>query len=143
MTKSILSKSLLVGFALFILLSPVASFADADKSDVKYCIEKSYFPVARTVKMIITAYSSTPEETDDTPFETAWGTPVRDGIVATNMLKRGTKIRIPEYFGNKILVVDDTMHQRKKGIIDVWFDNTRSAVNFGAKHNATVEILGS
>ena len=39
----------------------------------------------------VTAYSSTPEETDDTPFVTASGTSVRDGVIATNFLEFGTK----------------------------------------------------
>src|SRR3990167_1248447 len=38
----------------------------------------------------ITAYSSTPEETDSTPFITASGTHVRDGVVAANFLPLGT-----------------------------------------------------
>ena len=35
----------------------------------------------------ITAYSSTPDQTDSTPFITAYNTFVRDGIVAANFLK--------------------------------------------------------
>src|SRR5882724_9437368 len=48
----------------------------------------------------VTAYTSVPEETDDTPFITAMGTKTRDGIVATNMLPFGTKVKIPALFGD-------------------------------------------
>ena len=72
----------------------------------------------RKIKMIITAYSSTYEETDDTPFITASGDMVRDGIVANNLLPFGTKVRIPELYSNKIFVVQDRMNQRKGSEFD-------------------------
>ena len=56
--------------------------------------------VKETLTMWVTAYSSTPEETDDTPFITASNTRVRHGIVATNMLPFGTRIQFPEVFGD-------------------------------------------
>jgi len=40
----------------------------------------------------VTAYSSEPRQTDDTPFTTAWQTPVRDGVVALNFLPKGTLV---------------------------------------------------
>ncbi|MBI2036999.1 MAG: hypothetical protein HYT14_01400, partial [Candidatus Liptonbacteria bacterium] len=53
----------------------------------------------------ITAYSSTPEETDSTPFITASGTHVRDGVVAANFLPFGTAVKIPELYGDRLFVV--------------------------------------
>jgi len=50
----------------------------------------------KKILVVITAYSSTVDQTDDTPFITANGSFVRDGIVANNMLPFGTKIKIPE-----------------------------------------------
>ena len=41
----------------------------------------------------VTAYSSEPNETDDTPFITADGSHVADGIAASNLLPFGTKIQ--------------------------------------------------
>lgn len=97
--------------------------------------------VVRTVKMMATAYSSTPEETDDTPFITAAGTTVRDGIVANNLLPFGTKIRMPDVYGDKIFVVEDRMNKRKGNYhVDVWFPSHREAEIFGAKL-LNVEIL--
>ncbi|MEY4731425.1 MAG: hypothetical protein RL681_371 [Candidatus Parcubacteria bacterium] len=110
---------------------------------VKADIEPTQGPVieVREVKTVwVTAYSSTPEETDDTPFTTASGQTVRDGIVATNLFPFGTKITIPALFGNKVFEVQDRMHKRKQNGVDVWMDSTSKALAFGA-HKAEVHIL--
>lgn len=86
-------------------------------------------------KVWITAYSSTPEETDDTPFITAMGTKVRDGIIATNILPFGTKVKIPELFGNKVFVVEDRMHSRKKNNVDIWMESKQDALEFGIAYS--------
>ncbi len=85
----------------------------------------------KTRKMWVTAYSSTPDQTDDTPFTTALGTDVRDGIVATNMLPFHTKVMIPRLFGNKVFTVEDRMHPRKKNFIDVWVPTREEAMDIG------------
>ena len=90
------------------------------------------FSTPKTRKIWITAYSSTPEETDDTPFITASGKLVHEGIVATNILPLGTRIKIPALYGEKIFVVEDRMHPRKRNNVDIWMPTTRSAVLFGA-----------
>jgi len=94
----------------------------------------------KTIKVVVTAYSSTVWETDDTPFTTACGSTVRDGIVATNFLPFGTKIRIPEVYGNKIFVVEDRMNPFAKYHVDVWFPSYWEALNFGAKWTY-IEVL--
>ena len=95
----------------------------------------------KKVDMVITAYSSTTWQTDSTPFITASGTKVRDGIVANNMLPIGTEIRIPELYGNKVFVVEDRMHSRKGSYhLDIWFPEYSQAKNFGAKRTY-IEIL--
>lgn len=97
--------------------------------------------VLQRIKMTITAYSSTPCQTDDTPFITASNSWVRDGIVANNYFPFGTRIRIPEYFGDKIFVIEDRMHWRKSDYqVDVWFPAKQQAINFGIT-KAYVEIL--
>ncbi|MDO8574409.1 MAG: hypothetical protein Q7R86_02180 [bacterium] len=88
----------------------------------------------------ITAYSSTPEETDDTPFITASGTSVRDGVLATNLLPFGTEVMIPETFGDKVFTVEDRMHQRKINNVDVWMASRSEALQFGRKY-ATIVVL--
>jgi len=94
----------------------------------------------QTKKVWITAYSSTPEETDDTPFITASMTKVRDGIIATNLLPFGTKIMIPKLFGKKIFVVEDRMHERKVNFVDIWMPTKKDALNFGITYSEIVVI---
>ena len=90
--------------------------------------------------VITTAYSSTPDQTDDTPFITASGTQVRDGLVAANFLPFGTQIKIPEFYGDKVFIVEDRMHSRKEYQVDIWFPNKTEALDFGAKLT-TIEVL--
>ena len=95
----------------------------------------------RTVKVVVTAYSSSPWETQGNPFVTASGNWVREGIIANNMLPFGTKVRMPDLFGQQVFVVEDRMHQRKGYYhIDVWFPSYREALNFGAK-TTYIEVL--
>jgi len=96
--------------------------------------------VEKTMRLYVTGYSSTPGQTDDTPFITASGTHVRDGIVATNLLPMGTKIKIPELYGSKIFVVEDRMHSRMQEHVDIWFENYADAKNAGKKR-ATIVVL--
>ena len=84
-----------------------------------------------TRKVWITAYSSTEDQTDDTPFITASGKLVRDGIVATNLFPFGTRIKIPSLFGEKVFIVEDRMHRRKTNNVDIWMPSTRKALIFG------------
>ena len=88
----------------------------------------------------VSAYSSTPDQTDSSPFITAAGTHVHDGIVATNILPFGTKIRIPALYGNKIFTVEDRMNTRFQNNVDVWFTNRQAAKTFGIKR-AEIEIV--
>ncbi|MCD5396332.1 MAG: 3D domain-containing protein [Candidatus Pacebacteria bacterium] len=106
-------------------------------ANTSHFVEKD---VKKTMFVIVTAYSSTPWETDDTPHITASGKRVRDGIVAANFLPFGTKIRIPEIFGDKVFVVEDRLSPRKKNHIDVWFSSYEEALKFGA-HLTYIEIL--
>ena len=99
--------------------------------------------VVKTIQMMTTAYSSTSYETDDDPFITAAGTWVRDGVIANNLLPFGTKIRIPELYGDRVFVVEDRMNSRKGYYhIDIWFPSYWEAKSFGAKITY-VEILES
>ena len=93
-----------------------------------------------TREVWLTAYSSTPEETDDTPFTTALGTKTRDGIVATNFLPFGTRVKIPDVFGDKIFVVEDRMHPRKTDFLDVWMPSKQDALNLGIRRTNIVVL---
>lgn len=94
--------------------------------------------VAAKKWVYVTAYSSTPDQTDSTPFVTASNTRVRDGIVAANFLRFGAKIRIPSIHPDKIFVVEDRMRSNKK--VDIWFPTRREALNFGIRWTE-IEIL--
>ncbi len=92
----------------------------------------------------MTAYNSEIGQTDSTPCITANGFNVCEhGIedtVATNYLPFGTKIRIPELFGDRVFVVRDRMNQRYNKKIDIWMLSKQEAIKFGHKY-AKVEIL--
>ena len=90
-------------------------------------------PATRKIPVLATAYSSTPEQTDDTPFTTASGTTVGEGTLAANFLPFGTKVTLPELYGNKVFTVEDRMHPRKGYQVDIWFPYTEEAIHFGAK----------
>lgn len=94
----------------------------------------------KMMTVTITAYSSTPDQTDDTPFITASNTRVRDGIVAANFLPFGTKVKIPGIFGDKVFTVEDRMARKHDGKMDIWFPEKHLAKNFGIKE-ADVIIL--
>lgn len=94
--------------------------------------------VKRTKLVLVTAYSSTVDQCDSTPFITANGTHVHDGTIAANFLKFGTKVRFPSLYGNKIFIVEDRMKSNYK--VDIWFPTRQEALNFGAKR-VEMEIL--
>ena len=91
-----------------------------------------------SVDFIASAYSSTPDQTDASPFITASGTHVRHGIVASNFLPLGTKVRI----GDEDFIVEDRMNPRYNNvrIIDIWMPSRAEAKEFGTK-TLSVQIL--
>lgn len=103
-------------------------------------IAKKVPKVSYSKYVTVTAYSSTVDQCDSTPFITANGTRVHDGIIAANFLRFGTKVRFPEYSGNKIYTVEDRMHQRFSNRADIWMITKKQAINFGAKR-LKIEIL--
>lgn len=96
----------------------------------------------QSIDVWVTAYTSDPAETDDTPFITASGSLVREGVAAANFLPMGTQFRIPEKFGDKVFTVEDRMNARynNQHIVDLWFDNKDSAKVFGKRY-LTLEVL--
>ncbi len=97
--------------------------------------------VIKKLSVVITAYSSTLWETDEDPYITAAGTWVREGIVANNYFPFGTKIRIPEIYGDRIFIVEDRMNWKKGNYhFDIWFSSHQAAENFGAKRTF-IEVL--
>lgn len=95
---------------------------------------------SKKIDILITAYSSSPDETDDTPLITASGSFVHSGVVAANFLPFGTRIRLPEVFGSKIFVVEDRLHSSYNDRVDIWFPSKEEAINFGYRVSE-MEIL--
>lgn len=122
--------------------SKVKELTILERSDGKlFHFAKGVKPPAKVVMTVLTAYTSTPGQTDDSPFVAASGKRVYDGMVAANWLPLGTKIKIPALYGDKVFTVDDRMNPRYGyGRMDIWLDTSVSqAKKFGVKRTS-VEI---
>jgi 3D (Asp-Asp-Asp) domain-containing protein len=95
---------------------------------------------ARTYTIPMTAYNSLPGQTDDTPYTTAMQTPTRHGVVAANFLPLGTRVKIPELYGDEIFIVEDRMNARYNLKMDIWMDDLGDARQFGLK-TVTIEVF--
>lgn len=106
--------------------------------------ENKNWKTESTTFRTITAYNSEVAQCDDSPCITANGFNVCEhGIedtVAANFLKFGTKIRIPELFGDRIFIVRDRMNARYSDRIDIWMKSKQDAKHFG-KRTALVEVI--
>jgi len=92
----------------------------------------------------ITAYSSTIDQTDDTPCITANGFNLcknnQENVIAANFLPFGTKIRIPKHFGDQVFTVQDRMNARYYYRADIWMQSRNKARIFGIKYTE-IEVL--
>lgn len=141
-----------LAFAVALNIQPITAYGDLELRDAvplepviqdTSLVARTPFETGRRrITALATAYSSTPDQTDDTPFTTAANTRVRDGVVAANFLSFGTKVKIPALYGDKIFVVEDRMHSRYNGEyrLDIWFPDRASAKEFGARR-AEIVIL--
>jgi len=100
--------------------------------------------VVRTSTHTMTAYNSDPAQTDNTPCITANGFDVcahgEEDTIAANFLKFGTKVRIPELYGDRIFVVRDRMNKRYTDRVDIWMKDKTDARKFGVKV-AKIEVV--
>lgn len=87
----------------------------------------------KVVKILATAYSSSVDETDDTPFITASGSHVRNGVLAANFLPFGTKVKLPAVFGDKVFTVEDRLKESYNDRVDIWFPSKGEALKFGVQ----------
>lgn len=90
-------------------------------------------PAGTTFRILATAYSSTPDQTDASPFITASGTHVHDGTVAVNFLPFGTKVRFKNYRPTMVFTVEDRHSPRLSDRVDIWFPSRAAAITFGAR----------
>lgn len=119
---------------------------------VKTGFENAGFPengdkeVSYTALFAMTAYNSEVGQCDSTPCITANGFNVckhdTEDTIATNVLAFGTRVRIPDLFGDRVFVVRDRMNERysNKNRIDVWMKSKENAQDFGVRV-ATIEVL--
>ena len=98
----------------------------------------------KVMNIVMTAYSSTVDQTDASPCITANGFNVcehnQENVIAANFLPFGTKIRMPEIYGNRVFTVQDRMNRRYWYRGDVWLKSRESAKQFGVKY-AKIEIF--
>src|SRR3989338_6872648 len=95
-----------------------------------------------TRMVTVTAYSSTHDQTDSTPFITAANKKVKDGIVAINDLEFGTKVMFPDLFPDKTFEVWDRKHKRyNSGWADIWMLSRDKAKQFGIKKDTKMIVL--
>ncbi len=96
----------------------------------------------------VTAYSSTPGQTDSTPFLTANNSRVRPGIIALSrdLLRKYTP-GAPFEFGDIVELegigrfqVEDTMARRFSRRADIWFESTRVALRWGKRETNLVKL---
>ena len=106
--------------------------------------ENSDLKVSWETYRTITAYNSEVGQCDSSPCITANGFNVcKHGLedsIAANWLKFGTKVRIPELFGDRVFVVRDRMNKRFPDKVDIWMVHKEDAKSFGVKV-AKIEIL--
>ncbi len=114
---------------------------------IAFVIEEPRGPEIRVISSgvhTMTAYNSEVGQTDDTPCITANGFDVcAHGIedtVAANFLPFGTKVRIPDLFGDRIFVVRDRMNKRYSDRVDVWMLERGQALKFGVRR-ARIEVV--
>jgi 3D (Asp-Asp-Asp) domain-containing protein len=102
------------------------------------------YEVVDTYEIPISAYSSTVDQCDDTPCITASGFDLcahnQEDVIAANFLPLGTKVRIPEYFGDRIFTVEDRMNARYYYKADIWMKDRASALVWGVRHT-TIEVI--
>lgn len=92
-----------------------------------------------TMTVPASAYNSEVGQTDSTPFITASGTHVRHGVLAANFLPIGTRVKIPEIYGDQVFIVEDRMNARYHKKVDIWMENHSDAIVFGSK-NIKIEV---
>lgn len=91
--------------------------------------------VIKTYQIPVTSYSSTVDQCDSTPCITANGFDLcahnQEDVIAANFLPFGTKVRMPEIFGDRIFTVQDRMNARYYYRADVWMRTREAAQKFG------------
>lgn len=89
-------------------------------------------PSVKKIRAVLTAYSSSIDETWGDPHITASGERVRDGVVANNCLSFGTIVEIDGMFFE---VLDRKNSRYGCEWFDIWQESKESALQFGIKRD--------
>jgi len=120
---------------------PIIQIATTSPQNDKKVISEE---VARESTHTMTAYNSEIGQTDNSPCVTANGFDVcKHGIedtIAANFLPMGTKVKIPELFGDRVFVVRDRMNKKHPNRVDVWMKDRHDAIHFGVRV-AKIQVL--
>ena len=85
-------------------------------------------PKTRIERMLVTAYSSSEDETDSTPTLSASGESTHQGMVANNCLPFGTKVIME---GGTYYVEDRGALRHGCQWLDLWMPSKEAALQFG------------
>lgn len=93
-------------------------------------LSPTYEKKDETIVAEVTAYTSSEEETDDTPNITASQKEVQEGMVACpRRYEFGTKFTIE----GKTYICEDRMHKRYDNRFDIWMANKEEAIKWGVQ----------
>ena len=116
----------------------------SSEENISVEVVKEQYAVVKTFTVPITSYTSTVDQTDSTPCITANGfnlcTHNQEDVIAANFLPFGTKVRIPEHFGDRIFTVQDRMNSRYYYRADIWLRDRTDAIKWGIKYT-TIEVV--
>ncbi len=109
-----------------------------EPEQVKFLPQAENIEYKKVIYVTVTAYSSTEDQTDNTPCITANGYDVcfnnNEDVIAANFLPFGTKVRMPYEFGeDRYFYVQDRMNERYSYRVDIWMKSREEAKAFGVK----------
>jgi 3D (Asp-Asp-Asp) domain-containing protein len=117
-----------VAILLLIALTPPAEAQEVTP-------QSDHFRQATNMVATVTAYTSSEDETDSTPFENASGTrPARGSVACPRTLAFGTQVVID----GKTYTCDDRMHSKYADRFDVWVESKAEAFEWGRRELAVV-----
>lgn len=97
--------------------------------------------ILKPIEVTVTAYSPRESETDDTPYTTAFMQKVKPGQIAVSrdLFNDGWIAGKSVYIDQiGVFVIADLMHPRKKKHLDVFFNSTNEAIEFGIKKSKAI-----
>ena len=156
--RLILAIIIVLVFDFLLFPAPVLASESADLADdtdipiIEYVLPTiiNVLPSAEDLKVnretyrTISAYNSEIGQCDSTPCITASGYNLcengQEDSVAANWLPFGTRIRIPELFGDRVFIVRDRMSEKYSNRLDIWMLEKADAKKFGVRV-ALIEIF--